>query len=128
MVERWDRIEAAGGAVVVVHDDPEDVRSGLLHDLEPPFPVLVDGDRRAYEAWGLRRLAWWRIFGDPRVWWQYLKFALRGERFLPWGSDILQMGGDFVVDTAGSVTYARPQRSDTRPPVGELVEALEAAG
>jgi hypothetical protein len=42
--------------------------------------------------------------------------------------DTLQLGGDFVVDPAGIVVYARPQRRDDRPPVLALLGELERAG
>jgi hypothetical protein len=43
------------------------------------------------------------------------------------GRDTLQLGGDFVVDPQGRIGSARPQRHDDRPPVGELLGALERA-
>ena len=51
----------------------------------------------------------------------------RGERLRPLGRDTLQLGGDFVVNPDGIVTYARPQRRDDRPPVSVLVDELRAA-
>ncbi|MGZ5295693.1 MAG: hypothetical protein ACXWYT_02105 [Actinomycetota bacterium] len=42
-----------------------------------------------------------------------------GSRLL--GRDTLQLGGDFVVEPAAVITYARPQRRDDRPPMGVLL-------
>jgi hypothetical protein len=50
-----------------------------------------------------------------------------GERLRRLGRDPLQLGGDFVVDPQGRIAYARPQRRDDRPAVGELLGALERA-
>jgi hypothetical protein len=47
---------------------------------------------------------------------------------LPLGEDTLQLGGDFVVDRAGFVVYARPQQRDDRPPVITLLDELVRAG
>jgi hypothetical protein len=47
------------------------------------------------------------------------------ERLRRPGSNTLQLGGDFVADPAGIVAYSRPQRRDDRPPVVELLRALE---
>ena len=122
---RLDEIGAS--AVFVTFDDPVAVRSGLLAGLEVPYPVLVDRERESYRAWGLRRSSVAGIWLDPRVWARYATLILRGERMRRFGSDTLQLGGDFVLDRDGTVVYARPQRRDDRPPVGELLAALRDA-
>jgi AhpC/TSA antioxidant enzyme len=123
-----DRIERAGGtAVFVVHDSPARVRAGLLAGLDLPWPVLVDLDRVAYRAWGLRRASFRTVWLDPRVWARYGLLLLGGQRLRRLGSDTLQLGGDFVVDADGVVTWARPQQADDRPPVGVLLAELERA-
>jgi hypothetical protein len=123
-----DRVARTGAtAVFVVHDTPEQVRAGLLLDLDLPWPVLVDPDRVAYRAWGLRRAAFRTVWLDPRVWARYGCLLLGGERLQRLGRDTLQLGGDFVVDPDGVITWARPQRADDRPPVGVLLTELERA-
>ena len=114
-------------AVFVVHDDPDRVRAGILRELDVPWPVLIDLDRRAYRAWGLRRSNLAGVWLDPRVWGRYARLIAAGERPRLLGRDTLQLGGDFVVDPAGVITYARPQRRDDRPPVGILLTELRAA-
>lgn len=114
-------------AIFVVHDDPDAVRAGLLHGLEMPFPVLVDLDRTAYAAWGLRRSSPAGVWLDPHVWRAYAGLIARGERLRRPGRDTLQLGGDFVGDRAGKLTYARPQQRDDRPPVAELLRHLGEA-
>ena len=121
------RIDAAGTAVFVAFDQPQRLRDSLLHGLDVPYPVLVDRDRRAYQAWALGRGSVLGIWGDPRVWVRYAGELARGVRLRRPGRDTLQLGGDFVVDPAGTVVYARPQRRDDRPPVAELLRALERA-
>ena len=123
-----DRIERAGGtAVFVVHDPPQRVRAGLLAGLDLPWPVLVDLDRVAYRAWGLRRASFRTVWLDPRVWARYGRLLLGGHRLRRLGSDTLQLGGDFVLDADGVVTWARPQHADDHPPVGVLLTELERA-
>ena len=122
-----ERIDAAGTAVFVAFDSPPRLRASLLHRLDVPYPVLVDRERAVYEAWGLGRGSVLDIWADPRVWLRYAAELARGARLRRPGADTLQLGGDFVVDPAGVVAYARPQRRDDRPPVAELVRALERA-
>lgn len=122
-----ERIDELGTALFVAFDSPERLRHSLLHDLTVPYPVLVDRERSAYHAWGLSRGSLLTVWGDPGVWRRYASEFARGARLRRPGSDILQLGGDFVVDPAGQVAYARPQRRDDRPPVAELLHALERA-
>lgn len=111
----------------MVHDDPDQIRESMLAGLEVPFPVLVDLDRQAYRAWGLRRAKWRTVYLDPKVWRSYARKLLTGQRLPRGGRDTLQLGGDFVVAPDGTLTYSRPQEVDDRPPVGELLTALEEA-
>ncbi|MEZ5102754.1 MAG: AhpC/TSA family protein [Thermoleophilia bacterium] len=123
MRERLDAIGA--GAVFVAFDEPPLLAQGLLAGLDPlPYPVLTDPARSSYRAWGLGRGSVAGIWLDPRVWARYARLLARGERLRAPGSDTLQLGGDFVVDAAGRITYARPQERDDRPPVSQLVRAL----
>jgi hypothetical protein len=124
-----DRIEAAGGLVLVVaFDDPGRVRAGLLSGVDDPWPVLIDRDRHTYRAWGLRRASRWRLARPDWVR-GYARMLLRGDRLARPGRDVLQLGGDFVIDRAGVVVLAHPQAGfDDRPPAGTLVRALEDAG
>ena len=128
VLKQREELEALGArAVFVVHDEPELVRRVMLRDLEVPFPVLVDLDRVAYAAWGLRRSGAARVWLDPRVWARYAVLLMRGERVQTLGRDTLQLGGDFVVDPEGVLAYSRPQHRDDRPPTLELLRQLRAA-
>ena len=111
----------------VAFDDPELLRRSLVAGIDLVFPVLVDRERLAYRAWGLRRSSIAGVWLDPRVWWRYASLLARGERLRGFGSDTLQLGGDFVVGADGEIAWARPQRRDDRPPVAELLRQLEAA-
>ncbi len=128
VIRNADRLERAGAtAVFVVHDRAALVRSTMLSGIASPFPVLLDGDLRAYRAWGLPRASFARIWLDARVWRQYARLLAAGERLRGLGGDPRQLGGDFVIDRQGRIAYARPQRRDDRPPVGELLAVVEAA-
>lgn len=128
MLQRQDRIAAAGaGVVLVVHDEPDRVRIGLLDGLDVPYPVVVDLDRVSYRAWGLQRASLARIYLSAAVWRSYAQLLRDGERLRPAGRDTLQLGGDFVVNRSGRVVYSRAQQADDRPPVAVLLAALVSA-
>lgn len=129
VLERRDRLEAVGGtAVFVVHDEPALVRRTMLAGLDVPFPLLVDRERRAYRAWGLRRGSVFATWLYPRAWAGYARLLASGrERLRGRGRDTLQLGGDFVLDRAATIVYARPQQRDDRPLVAVLLRELARA-
>jgi hypothetical protein len=129
--KHYDAIRQAGGEVLVVSIGTP--RAAAMHQAERrwPFPLVVDPERRAYEMFGLERTTW-GVFLRPGVIGGYLRQMLRG--WLPHRpyekSDLLQLGGDFVLDAGRRVVYAHPSTDPAdRPMVEELVRAIhEAAG
>ncbi len=89
-------------------------------------PVLGDPERHVYRAYGLGRLPWHRVF-TLRTLAMYVGFALRGRFPQRPGQDVMQQGGDFVVDGEGIVRFAYAGRSsDDRPRVDDLLRRLKA--
>jgi len=89
-------------------------------------PVLGDPDRTAYRAYSLGRLPWHRVF-TLRTIIMYAGFFLRGRLPQRAGRDVLQQGGDFIVDGEGIVRLAYAGRSsDDRPPVDDLIHCLRS--
>ncbi len=127
--QRWDQWEAIGAAAVfVVFDEPDLLQQTLFDGIdvaELPFEVAVDRERVSYDAWGLTRARHRDIWLDPNVYRTYWRLMRAGDRLRPGGSDVLQLGGDFVVDSRGRIVYARPQERDDRPAVSELLAAAK---
>jgi AhpC/TSA antioxidant enzyme len=117
-----ERIEAAGGTVVAVgFDQPE----RMVRGLDFPWPVLVDRARVAYRSFGLGRAPLNELLS---LGWLpgYVRKLLRGDPLKRPGLDVLQLGGDFVIDRDGLVLLAHPSAHfEDREPVGALVAAIE---
>jgi peroxiredoxin len=122
-----DHLGELHGATVlpVSFGTPAQVEAHVRH-FQWPFPFAVDTDRALYRAFGLGRGSVLRVFG-PRALARDLWLRLRGEAMGPARQgDVLQLGGDFVLDARGVVTYAsRPPGPDARPSLTTLREALE---
>jgi hypothetical protein len=75
---------------------------------------------------GLERLGW-TTFLRPKVLWGYLRGLLRGQG-IKWpyeGEDVLQLGGDFVLDRSARVLITHPSADPTdRPSLAAIREAL----
>ena len=124
MRDRLDEFDPATGVVLVTFTSPDRLDDYLARN-DLPFPVLIDAERSAYRAYGLRRTSVARAWGlRPAV--AYLRLLRRGR----WRDlrrpveDTLQLGGDFVIGPDGGLVYgfwsAGP---DDRPPVDELIAA-----
>jgi hypothetical protein len=95
-----------------------------------PFPAAADPSRQAYRAFGLERTSW-RALLRPGILLGYLGLMLRGWRpRKPYpGEDVLQLGGDFVLDSEGRLLYAYRSADPTdRPAAADLLRALRTAG
>ena len=119
-----ERIDAAGATVVAVGFDSP---GRMLRGIDFPWPVLVDGDRVAYREYGLGRAP--LSYALSLGWLPgYLRKLASGDPLKRPGLDVMQLGGDFVIDREGVVALAHPSKHfEDREPVGALVRALEDA-
>ena len=128
MRDRLGELGSTTTVVLVTFTDPANlVAYGARNDL--PFPILVDGDRSTYRAYGLGRGTIARMYGwrAGRRYWELYREQGRLDRQRA-TEDTLQLGGDFVIAPDGTLTYgfwgAGP---DERPSVDELIAAVSQA-
>jgi peroxiredoxin len=125
---RLDEIRASGGELAAVTPSKPEVLAAQLREEPQPFPFLCDPGRTAYRAFGLERGGWGMLL-RPGVLAHYLRQMARGwrPRKPRPGEDVLQLGGDFLLDRDGRVAYAhRSADPSDRPAVGELLRRLTA--
>ena len=90
------------------------------------FQLLIDPERRVYQAYGLGRGTRRRVYGWRSARRYFQIYRDRGFADMHRATeDTLQLGGDFVIDAQGLLTYgfwgAGP---DDRPAVTELIAAI----
>ncbi|HXE89624.1 MAG TPA: AhpC/TSA family protein [Terriglobales bacterium] len=113
MIEQKEEIERLGGQVLLVtHAELPMLERKMMHDLENPFPLLLDPQKASYRQWGLGKTNLAGSVLSPSLNWRYLKLLLRGERFLGTAPNMFQLGGDFIVDSAGLIAAAHPMRNN----------------
>jgi peroxiredoxin len=120
-----EHLRAADVSVLVVSQARPAVLATFLRDHPQPVPVVCDPDRAGYRAFGLERTSWLSFF-RPSVMGGYLRLIFRGGKVRkPYpGEDVLQLGGDFLLDRAGRVVFAHPSRTATdRPSIDVLLAA-----
>ncbi len=126
MRERWSEFERRGARVLVVSFDRGAALERYRAALALPFAVAADPDRSVYRAYGLVRGSRWQAW-HPRTLLRYVVLTARGMKLQrpTEDADLLQLGGDFVVDAAGRLRFVHPSaRPDDRPGVDALLGAL----
>jgi len=76
--ERLDEVEAAGASALGISVGADYQARWLMDEQGVRFPLLVDPDRRVYEALELPR-RWW-VGLNPLGWWNYVRALARGNR------------------------------------------------
>ena len=121
-------LDEANAVLVVVAAEPLEKLAKVAREEGWTGPVLADPERRVYLAYGLSRLPWYRVF-TPKAAILYLGFMLRGRFPGKPGQDVMQQGGDFILDAGGIARFASAgQRSHDRPPVDALIHCLRSLG
>lgn len=121
-----DEFAARGCSVLVVVQAKPDFLAHYLSKRAHGVAFASDPERLVYRAFGLERTRW-RTFLRPRVLLGYLAAMLRGYApVVPYrGEDVLQLGGDFILNSRGDVVFAHRSADPTdRPSVETLLAAL----
>lgn len=126
MQQRYEEFRKLDAEVAVVSQARPEILALFLREQPLPFPVVADPERAAYRAFGLERTSWGRVL-RPGVVLRFLRLLFRGwrPRRVRQGEDVLQLGGDFLLDAAGRLAYAyRSTEPTDRPTVEALLGAV----
>jgi peroxiredoxin len=127
--DHYAEIVRLGGKVLAISLAQPPQIAAYLGRTPLPIPLVADPSRDAYRAFGLERASWSTILGIRSIL-AYFRLIFRGwfPRRPQEGEDVLQLGGDFVLDRSGRIVYAyRSAEPTDRPNARELVEAIRAA-
>jgi peroxiredoxin len=98
-----------------------------LAETASPFPLVVDPGQELYRLFGLFRSVW-RTF-SPRTLLYYTKARLSGATKEMTGSDVYQLGGDFLINRRGTIRFDHRSIDPVdRPKVAELLSLLKGDG
>ena len=125
MRDRFEDIETID--IVVVTFTDSDSLSSYATRHEAGITFVSDQERKSYRAYGLGRGTVRRVWGLKAAK-RYLEIfrdqGLSGLRAPK--EDSLQLGGDFIIDSDGTLIYGFwSEGPDDRPTVDELVAALD---
>lgn len=132
MSDRLDDITGPNGErphlALITFATPDDVVA-YQQRRRLPFPILVDSQRRVYDAYGMGRGSFLDVWGwrAIRRYWQILRPSGPGSRrdLQPATGDTRQLGGDIVIAPDGRFAWGHwSVRSTDRPSVDEIVHAV----
>jgi hypothetical protein len=121
--QRESELRHRGINVVVVTFEAKWRAAAYVEQSQLPWPLLLDEDRRLFEAYGMGRGRKRDVMGwDACI--MSLRLLLRGRR-LRWPTgDVFQLGGDVLIDPGGRIRLHHVGRGPAdRPTVSELFEA-----
>jgi peroxiredoxin len=123
LYRRRDELKALDAEVLLVTFSSAEQARLWRRETGIEFPMLIDSERSAYRAYGLRSSRWraWQ----PRVWLRYARMMLNGWKWRGIRDDPHQLGGDFIVDASGALRFAYRSADPTdRPDVDTLLAVL----
>lgn len=109
---------------IVTFAAPERLAAYRAH-LGINFALLSDDDRSLYRLLGAGRGTNRQVWSPPTLM-MYARLLRHGRRLRRPTEDIHQLGADAVIGRNGKLRYlSLPSRPDARPPIGELIAALD---
>jgi hypothetical protein len=114
------RGDALGVTVLVVTFEIPRAARAYVEETGLGWPLLLDGSRWLYRAYGMESGRWWAIWG-PATWLAYARAIVRGHRLRRPTGDVNQLGGDILIDPDGIV---RLQHVGSGPADRPSVESL----
>lgn len=99
--------------------------AGFARELNLPFPVLSDVTGEVYRAFGLGK----GMVIRSRTLLAAARLVWRAKRLYRPVGDIMQVGGDFIVDGSGVIRYVHSSEDPTdRPEAAELLRLITDLG
>jgi hypothetical protein len=121
-------LEALGVAVLVVTFEAGLLARAYVEETRLPWPLVVDGSRTLYAAYGMLRGHAWDIWG-PATWLAYARTLARGGTLRRATGDVSQLGGDVLIDPGGIVRVHHVGKGPAdRPRVESLLAVIGGGG
>ena len=116
-------LQELGIRIAVVTFETTPFVRAYLAETKVHWPVLIDHDRTLYRGYGMHQGRLRDIWGG-RTWLAYLKELARGRLPKYSGADTRQLGGDVLIDPAGTVRFHHVGTGPAdRPSVADILEA-----
>lgn len=128
MRERQADLEALDVRVAVVTFDKPFLCRAYIEETGLEWPMIIDETRGLYEAYGMLRASFMDVWG-PASWLAYLRELRKGQGLKRAGADVMQRGGDVLIDPGGVIRLHHVGKGPAdRPDVDALLQAIRIEG
>jgi hypothetical protein len=125
LCQHLDELEQTNTQVLIITFGTLLGAHAWLEETCSPFRLLLDPERKVYQAYGLERslLRSWNL----RTLLTYVKLLAAGRKWRGIKGDSAQLGGDFIIDFQGKIHLAHHSHDPTdRPTVDDLLTILRS--
>ena len=88
--------------IVVVTFEADLLSRSYVEETSLTWPLIMDGTLELYRSYGMLSASFWDIWG-PKTWMAYLREIMKGEKLQKSEGDVMQRGGDVLIDPNGVV-------------------------
>lgn len=110
--------------MVVTFEDNLPTRK-YVEETSLEWPLIIDESRELYRSYGMFSASFWDIWG-PKTWLAYLKEIIRGQRLKKSEADIMQRGGNVLIDPDGVIRMHHVGKGPAdRPSVETILNTIK---
>ena len=113
--------------IVVVTFEDSFLSRSYVEETSLPWPLIIDENRELYRSYGMLSASFWDIWG-PRTWLAYLKEIIKGQKLKKSEADIMQRGGDVLIDPNGIIQMHHVGEGPADRPSVEMILKMIKGG
>ncbi len=102
MRDREEEFSKLNVKIVVVTFEANFLSRNYEEETLRKWPLIIDENRELYRNYGMLSASFWNIWG-PKTWLAYLKEIMKGQKLKKSEGDIMQRGGNVLIDPNGIV-------------------------
>jgi alkyl hydroperoxide reductase subunit AhpC len=106
--------------IVVVTFEADFLSRNYVEETSLTWPLIIDENRELYRSYGMLSASFWNIWG-PKTWLAYLKEIMKGQKLKKSEADVMQRGGDVLIDPNGIVRMHHVGKGPADRPSVEMI-------
>jgi alkyl hydroperoxide reductase subunit AhpC len=106
--------------ILVVTFENNLLSRSYVEETSLPWPLIIDESRELYNSYGMRYASFWDIWG-PRTWLAYIREIIKGQKLIKSEADVMQRGGDILIDPNGIVQMHHVSKGPADRPSVEMI-------
>jgi alkyl hydroperoxide reductase subunit AhpC len=118
--EREEEFSKLNVKIVVVTFEANFLSRNYVEETSLTWPLIIDENRDLYRSYGMLSASFWNIWG-PKTWLAYLKEIMKGQKLKKSEADVMQRGGDVLIDPNGIVRMHHVGKGPADRPSVEMI-------